>query len=220
MTEIAVTTLVEALANTLRNQVVSGELAPGTRVTEQSVAAQHDVARPTAKAAIERVVQSGVLRRTANKTARVPELTKAEAADLYRSRLLIEHGVVRYLALNHIVPTVAQSALFDMKRAVELADIIAAVDADARFHTALVSASGSERITRAYDGLMGEARLLMAQERAGSEFQPFPHYEDHREILLAVESSQPELAQTLIIRHYVTAARRVLGEPLDITGWV
>lgn len=220
MKEIVVTTLVEALANTLRNQVVSGELAPGTRVTEQSVAAAHDVARPTAKAAIERVVQSGVLRRTANKTARVPELTKDEAADLYRSRLFIEHGVVRYLAINRIVATAAESALFDMKRAVEAADMTAAVDADARFHSAIVAASGSERITRAYDGFMGEARLLMAQERSGAQFQPFPHYEDHREILLAIESGQPELAQTLIIRHYVNAASRVLGEPLDITGWV
>ena len=59
-------------------------------------AKKFDVARPTAKAAIEQLVPIGLLRRLRNKTARVPLLDAADVADLYLSRGVIERAVVRF----------------------------------------------------------------------------------------------------------------------------
>jgi DNA-binding GntR family transcriptional regulator len=55
-------------------------------LAEVSVAQMFDVARPTAKAAIEQLVHVGQLRRMRNKTARVPLLNANDVADLYLSR--------------------------------------------------------------------------------------------------------------------------------------
>jgi hypothetical protein len=44
------------------------------------------MARPTAKAALERLVYEGILRRATNKTARVPLMDADDIRDLYYSR--------------------------------------------------------------------------------------------------------------------------------------
>ena len=219
-TDVMVRTLVDALAERLQAQIVSGELAPGARVTEQSIASQYDVARPTAKAAIERVVQSGLLRRSANKTASVPELTAIEIKDIYRTRLFFEWSIVKVLAERGIAPAEARGALFDMRRALDDEVLADAVDADVRFHTALVRAAGSPRTTRMYETLIGEVRLCMAQERTTSEFQPFPNLKSHEEILDAINARDVEESRRLIRGHFVDATARLLNDSLDLVGWI
>ncbi|MDR1513994.1 MAG: GntR family transcriptional regulator [Propionibacteriaceae bacterium] len=217
---LGVTTLVDALADQLREIIVSGELAPGERITEQAVADRYAVARPTAKAAIERVVQIGILRRTANKTAVVPELTAEDIEDLYRVRLLLEHSVVKHLAQRRTAPSAAYSALDDMKRSIEQGEFASAVDSDFRFHVALVTTVGSPRLLRTYQTLMGEGQLCMARERSASRFQAFPNYEDHVAIIGAIASGAVKEAQRLMVAHFVNAVDRILGKPLDTKGWI
>ena len=66
--------IIDALTDDLRLRIFRGELVRGTRLTETDLAAGYDVARPTAKAAIEKLVAEGLLRRDAHKTARVPSM--------------------------------------------------------------------------------------------------------------------------------------------------
>ncbi len=68
---IVVTSLVDAVVEDLRTLVVTGELAPGTPLTELDVATRYDVARASARAAIERLTSDNVLVRANHKTARV-----------------------------------------------------------------------------------------------------------------------------------------------------
>jgi len=62
----------------MQSQIVGGSIPPGTALPEVSVAQMFDVARPTAKAAIEQLVHIGMLRRLRNKTARVPLFDAAD----------------------------------------------------------------------------------------------------------------------------------------------
>jgi DNA-binding GntR family transcriptional regulator len=220
MADLPLTTLVEALAERLRTEIVSGTYRPGDRLTEQSVAERHEVARPTAKAAIERVVQSGLLRRTANKTARVPDLTEAEIEDIYRARIFLERAAVKVLIKRGIVPPDADGALFDMQRAITADRMVEAVDADVRFHILMVDWAGSPQVARAYRSVMGEARLCMAQERQRAEFAAFPNHSDHVEILAAVRERDADRALRLITDHYTAAAARVVGREPDVAAWI
>ena len=70
---IVVLSVIEAIAEDLKSQVLHQELAAGTPLTEVEVATRYDVARATAKAAIERLVAEKVLVRKNHKTARSEE---------------------------------------------------------------------------------------------------------------------------------------------------
>jgi DNA-binding GntR family transcriptional regulator len=62
------------------------------------VASDYQVARQTAKAAIEHLVTEGLLQRTAHRSARVPILDIDEVRDLYFARRFIESRAYDLLA--------------------------------------------------------------------------------------------------------------------------
>lgn len=54
------TSLVQAVSDALRERILTGEIGAGQALTEQGIATQADVARPTAKAALERLTHEGL----------------------------------------------------------------------------------------------------------------------------------------------------------------
>lgn len=57
--------LIDALSESLRERILTEDLRGGTQLTEGQVARAYQVARPTARAAIERLLHQGLLRRGA-----------------------------------------------------------------------------------------------------------------------------------------------------------
>lgn len=214
MLELHTRTLVDTLSEAVSRQVLAGDIPVGSSVTEKDIAELFDVARPTAKAAIERLVQTGILRRSANKTARVPQLSEDDVDDLYSSRIFFEGRVVVGLALAGTVPQEVDEALSAMQRALEADSLTDAVEADVAFHRALVSGLQSSRLTRMLDTILGEAHLCIAQERAAGRAARETSDREHRAILRAIEAKDVEAAHSLLVEHLATAAQRLLGRPL------
>ncbi|GAA2073809.1 GntR family transcriptional regulator [Pseudolysinimonas kribbensis] len=214
--ELKTPSIVDALADAVRTRVLTGEFPAGSRLTEQEVASLYGVARPTAKAAIERVVQTGILRRTANKSALVPILSVADIEDLYRSRIFFEREVVANLAGRRLVTPEASAAL-DSLRMAEGPDATAqAVGFDIGFHEALVHAVGSERLNRMYETIVGEAHLCVAHEQ--SIFDPTLNWQEHSNLLEAIRTGDVELAVHRITDHLQTAADRLVAARADGAG--
>src|SRR6478672_1936044 len=142
---LEVPSLVDAVQQAMRVRILDGKVPPGVAVTEVSVANEFSVARTTAKAAVERLVHDGLLRRTANKSARVPVLGFEEVRDVYFSRGLIEATVMQRLAVAGTVPAEAKEALRRFDEGVESGIQAQVVESDVAFHRALVDSLGSER---------------------------------------------------------------------------
>lgn len=220
MVELRTETLVDTLAEAVSRQVLSGEIPGGSRVTEMDIAELFDVARPTAKAAIERLVQSGILRRSANKTARVPVLSEDDVEDLYSSRIFFEGQVVVGLALSGTVPPEVDEALSSMRRALDARSPTDAVGADVAFHRALVSGLGSSRLTRMLETVLGETHLCIAQERAGGRAERETSDREHRAIVRSIAAKDVDAAHSLLVHHLTTAAGRLLGRPLPLRPYL
>ena len=110
-TPIASSSLVEAVHQAIRGRILVGAVTPGSTVTELAVATEFGVARVTAKAAVERLVQDGLLRRTANKSARVPVASADDVLDAYFGRRLLEGSAIQQLAEQGRVPEETRIAL-------------------------------------------------------------------------------------------------------------
>lgn len=202
--------LVEAVSEALRERILTGEIAAGEALTEHGIATQANVARPTAKAALERLTHEGLLRRGTNKTARVPLLNAADVKDLYFSRTFLERDVVATLAKRKHVPAAAISALRAFDEAAEAEQLTGIVRADIDFHVALVHALGSPRVDRMYDAVIGEAHLCMAQVQAHRLLSASTIAAEHHAIVDAIKAGRKNAAD-LLVHHLESARDRLVG---------
>ncbi|UYN83152.1 MAG: GntR family transcriptional regulator [Microcella sp.] len=215
---LAVTRVPDAVYEALRESILTQREAPGTAVTEQAIADRFGVARPTAKVALERLVADGLLRRTAHKTARVPELTRDDIADLYASRAVVEEAALRNLAADGVLPVAAIAAqrMLADAAASTAPDAAPLARADIAFHRALVEAQHSPRLARLHALLMGEIELCTGQVQAHRLLALDDVVAQHQAILDAVAAGDRELAGTLTRAHIEGARDRLLAR-YDLT---
>jgi len=209
---IAIVSVIDAVTEDLRRRVLSGELTPDTALGEVEIAETYDVARPTAKAAIENLVRERLLERRAHKTARVVRLTPDDARDVYRTRAVIEAQVLRLLAAERRVPPAARQANREIAALVDASprDI---VDPDMRFHRSLVDALGSSRTSGIYDSLASEVVFCMSQVQGASLLPAGLIEAEHERLLELVEAGDGDGAAQLLAVH-IGRARERLAERL------
>ena len=208
---LSVPSLVDALHKELREEILTGQIPAGAPLTEIELARRNSVARPTAKAAVERLVHEGLLNRATNKTARVPLLSTDDIRDLYYSRGVLEREILTTLCASRSVPASAQQHLRTLRDLVEEPDLGGVVGADIAFHQSLVEALNSPRLTRLYTSLMGEMRLCMAQVQAHRLLEPARIAEEHSAIRAAVEAGDAAQAVIEINDHLTRACTRLVG---------
>jgi DNA-binding GntR family transcriptional regulator len=210
---LRVNSIVDAVEESLREQILDQHIAVGAAVMETDVARIFDVARPTAKAAIERLVAAGLLRRDAHKSARVPSLTVDDVSDLYLARILLESAVCRRLAEQEQLPDAARNGIAEMRALPPHATPRQLVEPDVRFHTALTEQAGGARLRRIHSGLMEEMRLCMAQVQAHHLVSAAVIIREHEEIAEAISKGDPDAAAAML-REHLERARNALVQYL------
>ncbi|MER3386612.1 MAG: GntR family transcriptional regulator [Microcella pacifica] len=210
---LVVTRVPDAVYEALRESILTQREAPGSAVTEQAIADRFRVARPTAKVALERLVADGLLRRTAHKTARVPELTRDDIVDLYAARATVEVAALRNLAESGTEPPGAIAAQRTLRDALasDGGDAAPLARADVAFHRALVVAQRSPRLARLHGLLMGEIELCMGQVQSHRLLALGDVVDQHQGILDAVNRGDAEAAAHLTRDHIEGARDRLLG---------
>jgi DNA-binding GntR family transcriptional regulator len=206
---LGVVGVVDAASRILRERIFAGRLTSETAVTEAWASAEFGIARPSAKAAIEQLVSSGLLVRSAHRTARVATIDAIMVQDVYRTRARLEAMVLRELAAVGEVPREAVAANEEIEGMPPGPDA-ATVEPDIRFHTALIDGIASERTSRMYRSLLDEARLCMAQVQDRRLLDAKAIAAQHEGILEAVRNRDGDKASMLLFDHLSGAERRLI----------
>ena len=213
-TQLRVSSIIDAVEQSLRDQILDQGIPVGAAVRETDVARTFEIARPTAKAAIERLVAARLLRRDAHKSARVPSLSADDVRDLYLTRSLIESGMCRRLAEKSHVPSEATAAIDDMRALLPDATPRQFVEPDIRFHRAIADQAGGTRLRRIHVALMEEMHLCMARAQAHHLVSPAVILTEHEEIADAIAGGNADTAADLLHEHLERACE-ALVEYLD-----
>ncbi|TXK19445.1 GntR family transcriptional regulator [Homoserinibacter sp. GY 40078] len=200
--------LPDAVVATLRDAILGGRIAPGAPVTEAFVSREFDMARPTARIGIDRLVAAGLLTREPHHAARVPRLGASDITDLFAARAALEAAAVELLAAEANIPPNAQRA-HDALAA--LAPDAAYAPADIAFHRALVEGAPSTRLPRLHGLLMGEIELAIAQVEAHRLRSVAEVADEHGRILAAIAAGDAVDAARLARTHVLASRDRLLA---------
>jgi len=209
---VKVVSIIDAVTADLRRRILDGALEPGASLAEVEVAETYDVARPTAKVAIENLVRENLLHRSAHKTARVVRLSPEDARDIYLAREVVEVEVLRRLALRRHAPAQARGANAEIAALID-GSPREIVEPDMRFHTALIDAVGSPRLSRTYGSLASEVVFCMSQVQGASLLPTELIAAEHERLLELIEAGDGAGAADLLAIH-IGRARERLAERL------
>jgi DNA-binding GntR family transcriptional regulator len=216
--ELRSISLVDVVANGLRKQITSGELRPGDAVYEHTLSERYGVSRPAAKAAIELLVSSRLLARTANRPARVPHPTERDLDDLCLSRLMIEQIAVMHLTAQP--PTTQNGSSLYATIADQTTGLpTSAVSAELGFHCALVRHVGSDRLSAMFSVILDETQFCLTWASHSEDQARHAWAREHKVLCAAVDSGDSPRAQFLLRRHLAGFATSMFGQTKALPNW-
>jgi DNA-binding GntR family transcriptional regulator len=188
----------------LREAIIDGTLAPGTRLREIELAQTLNVSRTPLREAIARLISDRLVRRLPHGGVEVID-TAQELHDIYQIRTALEGCAARLAAAR-----IAASALETLQ---DLADRSAALPFEAverriaintAFHDGLCQASDSPRLIEMID----EFREFFLTERGLRRFDrndTKAAVAEHRQIVDALRARDGERAEAIVRRHLLSA---------------
>jgi DNA-binding GntR family transcriptional regulator len=206
MTVEAEAPLAVAVRNTLSRAIVERRLPPGWRLGEERLAALFGVSRTPIREALAALASSDLARRDTRGTLRVGSITSDQILHVYAVRRALE-GASAALAAEVATARTAVR-LTALNRACERAtaggDHDEMAQANLDFHAAIAASTGNEMLIRFIDEVHNWVKRLHTTTlsypgRAETAL------EEHSEIIKAIGSRQPELAERLARDHMAVA---------------
>lgn len=205
----------EAVLTELRQLIVSGELAPGEQIVQETLATRFGVSRVPVREALKTLQGEGQVRYSPHHGYFVAKLELSELVEVYRIRELMETE-----AIQAAVPRLTQEdltrlteAVADMAAASAAGDIGAMTEANRLFHFTLFEASGLPRFVRIVRQMWDSSdpyRSIYFGEPAHRALVD----EEHRQIVDAARDKDSDRLVQLMNRHRANAVaelRKVLA---------
>lgn len=214
--EFSVVSTVEAVTRILRDLIVDGDIPPGERIREVEYSEAFGCARHTLRAAVQVLEHEGLLVRTRNRGVHVPVLGKEDFVDIYRLRAAIELEAVRVLIMENRSLTGAHDALQAFRSIPpDNAPWRELVNLDLQFHRAIVEATQSPRLIRAYRTFTPEITLSLVRLRAHYDEPVGQITAEHAELLAPIANRDWRAAEDRFRRHLSEAVANLTESIAD-----
>ncbi len=199
-------TVADAVTAELRRRLLLGLYAEGTQLRDTELAAEFGVARPTIRAAVATLVADGLLARGRGRSAEVRSFTARDAVDLYRLRRAIEGAAIADVIARRADLSGVRASAEAFSALTEATGWDVVADHDVAFHRAVMAASGSARLLRAFDMASAEHRLLIAILRpAYASVRELAT--EHQALFLALANGDPQVAAEAWSAHFDESER-------------
>jgi DNA-binding GntR family transcriptional regulator len=161
------------VAETLRDELLSGAYRPGTPISVDSLVESRGVSFATAREALAELARDGLVVHSLHRGVEVAPIATGDVRDIYAARRVFEvAGLQALLRRRPVDVGWLEAATERMGDAAVAGDHRARVEADLAFHLAIVAAAGSRRLTRAAQAALGELRLALSVADRGGDDLP------------------------------------------------
>lgn len=203
----------------MRERIISGELEPGTSLSEIALAEAFGVSRTPVREALKQLQTEGLVEIRPRVGTFVTAPSRREINELFEMKALLEGAAARLLAQRGSVPEL------DLLRD-NLKQADAAVAADDReryahlvqdFHDLLIRGADNAKLQGHYRTLMNQlAYQRLVKTSLGQPGRPMQSDAEHHHVVELIEAKDGDAAER-VMRDHVRASHRALMSGLDST---
>jgi DNA-binding GntR family transcriptional regulator len=205
----------------LRELIVHGQLAPGTRVVETDVASKLGMSRTPVRGALQRLLQEGYIwAAPAPRQSRptVAALTREDARELFSIVGELEGLAARWAAElpsdQRLLLAEELTAINDQFRRISEArrpNHARQVELDERFHRRYVKAGAGPRLLALHDAVKPQAQRYERLYVTMLASEIHRSVAEHTAIVRAIRAGKPDAAQRAVRINWRNAAERLGG---------
>lgn len=184
----------------LKRLILDGDFRAGERIREADVTSRLGVSRTPVREAFRRLQSDGLLEFEAQRGVIVAELDRQEVAELYAMRQHME-GFAARCAAQHATESEIQALEYILEQTrVTDAEVHQFNQINWELHYAIYSAAHNRFLIRAFDALSTSMSLLQGAKYIPPG-RPEVLYEEHRQIVEAIKTRDPDAADEAAQRH-------------------
>ena len=188
--------------NALKEQIVTGEVMPGERITVMQVAEEFGVSAMPVREALKRLQQEGLVTITPHAGAQVVKSNVKQYQEITQIRILLEPYAAMLATqrldgqdLEHL-----EKMLAEMELCVESGDSRTYSELNTKFHQYIYSCCGNATLIETINSLWEKTRMsknvfLMERDRMPLSIQ------EHKECLECLRKRDPEAVREAFDRH-------------------
>jgi len=208
----------------IRQRLLDGEFAPGTRLDFKKLAAELGVSTTPVREAVGQLASEGLLQLVPRLGAVVPKLSREETIELYGVREAMETH-----AATKAAETISAAQLAELRGFVERMEALVAkfsanrkpkldgqalgdfLAADLAFHMTIIEAAGNRRLTKLAADSHAHARIFAAERLVHDEDLLAEAVRQHRAIYQALARHDGGEARRQVALHIERSLERTLA---------
>jgi DNA-binding GntR family transcriptional regulator len=192
----------QQIAESLRSSIIAGRYEPGERLIETALSAELGTSRGPVREALRQLENEGLVMSLPYRGAVVLGVSDAEVQKvLIPIRLTVErYSFARALDLMTEADFAEMAKqVWLMEQAAKSGDLEKAVEADLRFHDIVISTSGQTHTLQIWRSIWPRIRAYFYRYGRGRSLEVMA--DEHRELLEAMQTRDPEIVLAILERH-------------------
>lgn len=197
----------EQVADAIRERIMSGELTPGTRLVERTLAEELGVSRVPVRDALNLLKGEGFVTDVPRRGVVVTRLSREDVAELFDVREALEVLAVR-LATERATPEQLRglkALLREANQAIRAKDISSLGRCNQAFHDLITTIAGNALLASMLEPLEGRLHWLLRQND-----DPSLLHREHLELYQAIASGDVDTAARTSLEHVRTSRKLCL----------
>ena len=203
--------LPEFVFNLLREHIVHGAIAPGTRIKQLEIARQLQVSQQTVREALKTLEAFGLVEQTPNHGFAVAHIPFQEQAGIFKLRCQLET-----FAIDEAVQHISSNELKRMRELVPVASLVGSLPIpqirrnNREFHMIPIRATQNKQLIRIMDQLWDMTWTYFNFFSAESQSRlTRQELKEHETIIRALENKDPPAAKQAVQDHIQTALQEL-----------
>ena len=194
--------LADEIYEQILSAILNGEITPGERLVQESVAREINVSRTPVREALLRLEYERIIEGTSRRGFSIRRFTEAEALELYTAREAVEGYAARQVAtLNRADQFSAIEAAISQESSVAPSDLRAYFNINRKIHRTIVEQTGNQTLLGMFDSIWNRGISLAMFALTVSDQDRENPPQQHGILLKALKSTKPDLAYSVMIEH-------------------
>lgn len=212
-TKGATATLSDGAFERIQNAIVKGEIAPGTRLSEQYLSNTFGISRGPLREAIRRLEGRRLVVRIPHAGVRVASLSYEELIELYYVREALE-GMACRLAAQHMTDDQIEAlravlARHEQHSGLQTNESYYQQEGDLDIHFLIIQGSSNQTLSNMLCGDLYHLLRMYRYRYSTTPKRPQQAFAEHHRIIQAIAERDGELAEMLMRRHICASRRNI-----------